>query len=1026
VTTVEVGRDLPLTLKEQAQWRLHRLTPGKGICNLGMALKVDYKLRWWPLQETLNHLLRRHQALRGTLRMRGSVPRKFYLREDIEFPLSTVAATDEELPAALAEAAAAPFDIDGGLLVRARLVLTPAGSAACIVLHHIVADYTSFNVLLAEFAELYQAYADAAPVPPGLDGPAPTLIETDPEPETVAYWTDHLAGVDAAAMSLSGARPIQGLPTFAGAIVNYAFSPEANAAVQTLRARTRMTVNIVLLTAFFATLARHGAGPDLVVGVPVNGRKAAFRDVVGFHASTLPIRVDVDPRIGVGELTERVSRAFLLGLEHATASFEAVQFDLDNRSADWRTPLFRHLFNFRPVEELPSAGGSKVLGSDVRRGTSRLDVELEVWPFQAGIEVFARYSEEVHDREQVESLLRHFDQLLVEFAAAAGDTPIGELTGWSAADRALADQLNATSRAWPAGTVLTAIRAAAANRPDSIAIRSAGAAVPGLSYADLLMWAASVAAELRNAGVRPTDVVGIYASRGAELAAAVLGAWSVGAAYLALDPAHPVIRLADELDDSGVAVILAADEIPAELAAGRATRDLGKLRGAGPAQPDIDPADGDIAYVSYTSGSTGRPKGCEVTHGNLANVIQHFAEETGIAAASRMLWLTTYSFDISALELLMPLTVGGTVVVAADEDRLSPARLIGLAEAEGVTIMQATPTTWRFMAGQLRGRLPGLVVLTGGEEITGSLAGQLLADDRTVLNVYGPTETTIWSTCARLNSPVGERVPIGRPIANTTVYVMDGSGYPVPPGVAGELCIGGRGVARGYRNAPELTSVKFRDDAVRGRYYRTGDLVRLTSGGLEFLGRIDRQVKVRGHRVELAEVEAVLAENPDVRAAVVLSTTDSAGDALLVAAVQSALTGPAARDLPERLRARAARRLPAALVPARYTVLPSFPVTGNNKVDQRGLLALLSAETGLEELPDDELLATLVLAWRSVLGADGLGADANFFLCGGHSLLAARLAAYIGDRMGTEVGFEAIFTAPTPRKLAELLRQQEN
>jgi len=1021
---VEVQSDLPLTLKEQAQWMLHRLTPGSGICNLGMALTVDHKLRWWPLQETLNHLLRRHRALRGTLRMHATVPRKFFLPEDTEFPLTTVASSDEELESALSEAASDPFDINGGLLVRARLVLTPTRSAVCIVLHHLVADYTSFNVLIGEFADLYEAYADAAPVPPGLDGPAPMLIETDPPPETVAYWVDHLAGVDAAAMSLSGARPIQGRPTFAGAIVSYAFSPEANAAVEKLRARTRITVNIVLLTAFFAVLAKHGAGPDLVVGVPVNGRQSAYRDAVGFHANTLPIRVNVDPGIGTAELIGRVSRAFLLGLENAAASFEAVQFDLGSRSADWRAPLFRHMFNFRPVEGLPRVGGSKVRGTDVQRGTSRLDLELEVWPRPTGIEVFARYSVEVHDRAQVESLLRHLDALLVEFASVPDDTPIGDLTGWTADDRALAGRLNATGRSWPAGTVLTAIRSAAVHHSHATAIRPAGTGEARLSYADLLAWATSVAAALRDAGVQPTDVVGIYAPRGAELAAAVLGIWSAGAAYLALDPAHPVARLADELDDSGVAVVLAADQVPAELTAGRAQYDLGRLRG-GSGFEAADPAEGDIAYVSYTSGSTGRPKGCEVTHGSLANVIRHFAGQTGITDGDRMLWLTTYSFDISALELLMPLTVGATVVVAADEARLSPETLIGLAEAEGVTIMQATPTTWRFMADALRGRLPGIIVLTGGEAITWPLAAQLLADGRTVFNVYGPTETTIWSTCARLTSPAGERVPIGWPIANTTVHVMDGSGRPVPPGVAGELCIGGAGVARGYRNAPELTAAKFCDDAARGRYYRTGDLVRLTPVGLEFLGRIDRQVKVRGHRVELSEVEGVLAGHPDVRAAVVLPATDAAGDAVLVAAVQSAPASPAARDLPEQLRARAGRRLPAALVPVRYTVLPEFPVTGNNKIDHRALLTLLTADADAEELPEDEPLATLVLAWRSVIGSDGLGADANFFLCGGHSLLAARLAERISKQLGVPLNFEAIFNAPTPRKLAGLLRYQE-
>ena len=1009
--------DLALTKKEQAQWMLHRLTPGQGICNLGMALRTDQQLRWWPVQETLNHILRRHKALRATLHLGGATARKRYLPEDTEFPLETLTTTDDEADAELSRATAPPFDVDGQLLIRAHLILTPTHSVLSVVAHHLVCDYTSFTVLLAEFADLYDAFAAGDPPPAHLAGAAPMFVETDPEQSTVDYWVAHLDGADPAAMALAGARPIVGRPTFAGAIIDHRLSPEADAAVETLRARTRLTRNLVMLAVFYAVLAKHGAGPDLVVGVPVNARRGPARDAVGFHANTLPIRVHVDPDIDVVELARRTSHAFLVGLENGSASFEAVQFALGNRSADWRTPLFRHMFNFRPVgRQQPAAAGRALRGLDLRRALSRLDVEWEVWPKPKGTEIYARYSTEVHDQESMQTLLRRYEALLIELAASGTGTPIGSVTGWTAADAATMAAVNDTAREWPAGTVLDEVADTAARQPAAVAVRGERS----VGYAELLGAAGGVAEGLRANGIRPGDVVGVYATRGPQLAAAVLGVWSAGAAYLPFDPGHPAGRVTEQLADAGATVVLAGMPLPAECAAGRTELDLAALCARHAPLAGVRPGLADLAYVIYTSGSTGSPKGVEITHGNLANVVRHFAAELDLSPTDRMLWLTTYSFDISALELLVPLVSGATVVVAPDESRLRAADLLRVIEDEGVTVVQATPTTWRHLAPELAGRLGGCRLLTGGEAVTGPLADTLLDHDRRLLNVYGPTETTIWSTSARAHRPVPDRVPIGLPIANTTVHILDQAGYPVPPGVPGELCVGGAGVARGYRDRPELTAERFRDDPALGRYYRTGDVVRLGPAGLEFLGRDDRQVKVRGHRIELGEVEAVLEEHPAVLAAAVVVAPDPGGDNRLVAAIRPA---PAAGDdLPERLHAHASARLASAAVPAAFAVLDEFPLTGNGKVDNTALVALLSGADEETALPDDPLLRTLVLAWRTVLGADHLGPDANFFLSGGHSLLAAKLADHVATELATDVDLTVVFAAPTPRKLADVLR----
>ena len=1021
-------QDLPLSRKEQAQWLLHRLAPERGICNLGVALRTDVQLRWWPLQESLDHLLRRHPALRSTLRLSGASARKVCLADDVEFPLAVESAGDADVEELVVDLVSRSFDIDGGLLVRAHLVLLPTGSVLCLVMHHIVADYTSFTVLIREFTALYEAYAAGGSAPVELAGPVPVYDEPPPSPETTRYWTRNLAGVDPARMALATARPIVGRPTFAGDLVKHRLSTAADAALEVLRRRAGLTVNLVMLAAYFLLLARHGAGPDLVVGVPVNARRGSGKDAVGFHANTMPIRVHVDPSADVTELLSRVSRAFLVGLENAGASFETVQLDLGNHSADWRAPLFRHMFNFRSQRaSTPLLAGKPITAMDIRLKVCRLDVEWEVWRSSDGAEgttITARFSTEAHDEADIVRLLQRYDALLVDLADTAPGTPVGHVSGLTVQDRNALARLNDTARDWPADTTLDLVNAAGAGTPDASAVLSLTSEYPQWTYRDVLDAAGNVAAGLRAEGVRPHAVVALHAYRGPLLAAAVLGTWLAGAAYLPLDPAHPRARSLAQLEDAGVRVVL-SDAPADDLGEGRMVLALADLaRESARPFPAARPEPDDVAYVIYTSGSTGRPKGVEVTHANLANLIRHFADALDVRELDRMLWLTTFTFDVSALELLMPLALGASVVVAPDALRMRPRPLLDVVEAVGVTIMQATPTVWRYLAPEFAGRLAGVRLLTGGEATTPTLARALAAGGRRVYNVYGPTETTIWSTMAPLiESDFAEEtpVPIGLPIANTTVRIVDDAGFPVPPGVPGQLCIGGRGVARGYRNQPDRTAERFGPFpwSAGERYYRTGDLAVLGSDGLRFLGRDDRQVKVRGHRIELGEVESVLEAHPDVAAAAVAVIDGPDGHAVLAAAIRLA-PGLSDSDREVRiLRDYAATRLPAAAVPSRIEFVERFPLTGNGKIDNGALARLMSSRTPSAELPADPVLRGLVLAWRLVLGRDALGPDSDFFASGGHSLLSITLAERVQADLGIPLTFEDVFTWPTPRQVAD-------
>ncbi|MFC4015627.1 amino acid adenylation domain-containing protein [Nonomuraea purpurea] len=1020
----EIATEFPVNRKEQAMWTLHQLVRGRGICNIGFALRVDERLRWWPLQEALDHLVRRHAALRTVVRAEGTRLRKRILPADeVSVPLETLAATEEDCEEQVATVKAAPFEDTGELMIRAHLLLLPERSVICVVLHHLVSDATSIMVLMRELAELYDAYAAGDDPAAELAGQGALRIERDPEPEETAYWVEHLESIDAGRLAMAAARPMPARPTFAGDRLDRPLSEQAVAAVARLRQVTRTTDNIVLLAAYLLLLAKHGAGPDLVVGVPVSGRGSEERDLVGFHAKTLPIRVVVDMERDFAALARATRDAFLHGMEHRGASFESIQHDLDLRSADWRVPLFRHMFNFRPMSDSATVtiGGRPAEVISNHDGTSQLDLEIIAWHRPTALSLTAIYSMEVHTREEIADFLARFDALLVELDAGL-DRPVGDAPALTADERRQAEAVNATARVWPGG-VLQAIAKRARESPDAMAIGD-------WTYRDLLAAAASVRDELLSRGIGAGDTVALHAGRGRRLAAAVLGVWGAGAAYLPLDPAHPPERTAFELADAGVRVVLAGRDLPQPLAAGIEVLALDSLTDKG-GDAGGGWRDGDVAYLIYTSGSTGRPKGVRVSHAGLANVVHHFAEAAEVTRGDRMLWSTTFSFDVSALELLVPLVAGGGVAVASDESRLAPDAFLDLVRREDVTVVQGTPTLWRHLAPHLGDRLRGVRVLCGGEALTVALAEQLLGAGCRLFNVYGPTETTIWSTAVELRLPLTDRMPIGSPISNTTVHVLDTGGFPVPPGVPGELCIGGTGVALGYHDDPGKTADRFRTHPERGRYYRTGDQVRQRGDGLlEFIGRSDRQVKVRGHRVEPAEVEAVIEEHDAVVDVAVIPETDPAGHVRLVAAVRLAQNGPgaAARDTAvDSVRAYAERKLPAATLPARFVVIDDLPLTGNGKIDYTAVATAVAGpdRSAAPRLPDDADLRTLVLAWRGVLGDERLTADSNFFVAGGHSLLAGKLAVEIGAVLGRDVDFTAVFEAPTPAAMLARLSAGE-
>lgn len=1010
----------PLTSKERGQWFLHQVADNKGLCNLAVSCQFDRPLRWWPAQEAVRLLVARHSVLRQNFPATAGTPaRRIGQVADRAATLEVTGGTEEDLDSLLAELTAKPFDLAADLLIRFTHVMLGGGSVLLIVAHHLVVDGRSMTILMEEFCRLYQRLAEGEPVTDVMAAPLPRLREPAADLEAVRRWAERLPDTDASHMTLDGARPLAGSPAFTCDWVTVELPDEARALVSGLRTAMRVSDGILALAVSAALLHRHGAGAELIIGLPVDLRRgAAEADTVGFHVSTVPVAFHFPEGTSFREVVAQARETVVDILSAAPVSFEQVLEHLGHRSADWRTPLFRHVVN--PFQPKPASDLPGVRDLRLHRAGCRVDLELLPQLRKAGSCVQAWFSTEVHDRDDVTAMLRRFAPLLAAVARTP-DAPVAELDIFSQQDRVAIERANATTRPLPSQTLAGL---ALADHSDRTAV------VDGQrswSYRELGQAVAYAADQLGRQGVGPGDRVAVVGARGVRLAVAVLAVWTRAAAYVPIDPALPAGRAA-EMTRGCTGVVVPQGSwtvmdghpekppvLPVELAE----------TGAGLPWPTVAASLDDPAVVIFTSGSTGQPKGVIVSHRAMTNVMTDFATRLDVKPDDRMLWLSAFSFDVSALELFVPLISGAAVVVADDGARDDPRALLARIVTERVGLAQATPTMWRELLPLVSGELTGVRAISGGEPLTAALAERLLATGCRLINAYGPTETTIWSTVAEVSLPVASPVTVGRPIANTIVEIRDARGEPCPPGLLGEVWIGGAGLAHGYIGRPDLTADRFvtREGT---RWYRTGDLARWRpDGSLVLHGRTDRQVKLRGHRIELGEVEAVLEQHAGVRAAAARLVPGPAGDELLAAFVQPSGGYRDADALTQSLWPHLRERLPSYEIPSRIVAVPAFPQTTSGKVDQHGLLALLPAlPTVPAEADDDPLVEQLTMAWRETLANPGLGPDANFFLSGGHSLLAVRLLARLDPVTGRPVDYGMLFAAPTPAALAARLRAE--
>ena len=1045
---------LPLSFAQVRMWFLDQLEGGAAY-NISLAMRLAGDLDVAALDAALADMAGRHESLRTVFPEVDGVPRQEILDPDAGRPrLAVFPVSEGDLNGAMAGTVEAGFDLAREVPWRVRLLrVSGQEHVLVLVVHHIAGDAWSMGVLAADISAAYAARL--AGRAPGW-GPLPVQYADyaiwqreflgDPaDPGSVmagqlGFWREALAGAPAElALPTDRRRPAE--PSYRGGRVEFGTSAGVHAGIVAAVRAKQATVSMAVQAAVAVLLARLGAGTDIPVGTAVAGRPdQALDGLVGFFVNTLVLRTDLSGDPSLGEVIGRVREAELAGLAHQDLPFDQLVEALTPERSLARHPLFQVMMVFQNVPRQPW----QLPGLDVSRvgagtGALRVDLSFYVWEQQgpggvpAGLAGILEYADELFDASTAEAIADRLVRIL-EQVAADPEVQISRVELLDAAERRqLTERWNDTARAVPPASVAGLVEAQAARSPGAPAV-VCGDVV--LSYAELDAAASRLARYLIGLGAGPERVVAVAVERSAAMVTALLAVLKSGAAYLPIDPDYPAERIGFMLTDARPVAVLTTAAVAAGLVVpdgvARVVLDDPRVAARVAGCPAAGPGDRDRtapvkaahpAYVIYTSGSTGTPKGVVVPQVSLVNFLAAMAELVPVSGGDRWLAVTTVAFDIAGLELFLPIVSGAVVVLARDEEVRDPAVAAELITAAGVSVVQATPGWWQALVPVAGERLRGVRMLVGGEALPGSLAGLMreAGAGAGVVNVYGPTETTIWSTAMRID---GARVPpIGRPIANTRVFVLDGWLRPVPTGVTGELYVAGAGVARGYLGRAGLTAGRFVAcpfGPAGARMYRTGDLVRWTADGdLVFAGRADDQVKVRGFRIEPGEIEAVLRRAPGCLPG---GRGGPGGSARGASAGRLCRPGVGCGDRrSRRCVGMWQERLPEYMVPAAVVVLDELPVTANGKLNRAALPAPQFTSAGREAgTAAEEVVCGL---FAEVLGAGRVGADDSFFDLGGDSLLAMRLVARVRAVLDAELSVRELFTAPTPAAIARAAEQ---
>ncbi len=1027
----EDRRVVPASYAQQRMWFFERLQPGNILYTVRHGELLRGQLDAPALRHALDALIRRHDALHVTFEERDGravhiihppQPAEVIFHDLTRHPPE---ARGREVERIMGELTARGFDLERGPLLRFAVMALETGQQVLFMaIHHIVCDLWSVNVFSADLAALYGAFRSGNPSPlPDLPRRFRDVVAAqrarydagrlDPQ---LAYWRERLRGLPATT-EMPVDRPRPPVQSYRGAGWKVILPSAVAEPFRRLVRGAGATLFMGLFAAYAVLLHRQSGQSDLAIGTPIANRGGGGLDgMIGLFINTLVLRIDVSDDPTVAELLERVRRASLDAFAHQDLPFELLVDDLNPERDPSRHPVFQTLFVFQP-----NLGGTHESAAREEAVTgAKFDLTLTMTDAAPLIAASFEFAVDLFAPDTITRLANQYREIITGMAAGPA-TRVSRLTLMTPDQRReVVDSWNDTDRPESLGATIPGLfDVVAAAHAAAPAVAFAGTV---LSYGELDARASALAAVLRHHGVGPEVRVGLSAERSSAWAIALVAVWKAGGALVPLDPTFPADRLAYMVEDAGVAVVLTEPGPDAKLR-GTAARLL-DIRAPVPGLDGADapaPGPGDLAYVVYTSGSTGRPKGVMVEHAGAANFVLAMAPAWGIGPGARVLQFTALGFDIGLSEVLLALGSGACLQLVPSSDMMPGASLIATLRSGCITHVTLPPSALAAMKPE---GLPDLrLVISAGEPCEPPLA-RSWSHHVPIVNAYGPTEATVYATVGVVDPATGQ-FPVGRPIANTRVHVLDRHGEPVPPGVSGEIHVGGIGVARGYLGRPDLTAERFVEDRVSGRpgrLYRTGDLGRFDAAGvLHYLGRIDRQLKVRGYRIEPGEVESALRRHPQVADAAVTGL-GSGAEARLIAHVIPRGTPPLAVEL----RAFVAGLLPDYMAPAAYVMVGAWPKTANGKIDHAALPrpeTLARSAAAAYTAPDGDVERTVAAIWRDCLGVASVGADDNFFDLGGHSLLLVKVHGRLRDELKASLSLVDLFRYPTVRLTAAALKQ---
>jgi len=1036
------GVSLPLSYAQEQLWFQDQLFPGSPVYNIPEAVYIQGKIDIAILEQGFQDIINRHESLRTNFKNMDSGPASV-VKSQAKFKLNVIKYEDSKknnkshVLSEIQQQVKIPFDLENDLLIRASI--WDIGSDEyylLITIHHIVCEGWSVSILLNELGEFYSA-REKNEEPTGIKELPVTYIDfsqwqrnaqkNDKNIKQLDYWKKKLSGdLPVTELPMDFSRP--SVATFNGAIQKAVISNDVSSALLEFCNRNNVTSYMALIAVFNILISRYSGLEDVLIGTPISSRShKELENVIGFFVNTIVLRTDLSGNPVFEDFVQQIRSNVLEAFDHQDTPLGKLVDELHiDRDLSYN-PVFQVMFALQNVPEpdlkIPGAEIQYLPHNDLHTKTTKVDINMVIEPDDSSWDIWVEYNTDIFNEETISRFINHYINLLKGVVKEPGKK-LHDLSMLTDADFKLLEDSKNTYRPYAKDKCIHQIVSEQAQKySDAIAISFNGADV---SYQELEDKSTQLAAHLSTLNIKPDQFIGLCVNRSADMLIAMLAILKSGAAYLPLDPEYPAERIEFILNDADVSVLITETDVLERLPENQIKTILldsewSQQFPAIESVPEVNVAPDNLAYTIYTSGSTGKPKGVLVPHKTVVNFLNSMSHQPGLTQTDVLLAVTTLSFDIAVLELFLPLFTGARIILA-DRDTASDGMQLAHAINEyGVNVMQATPATWRLLFSAGWKGADDFKVLCGGEAMPADLAEELVAHTGSVWNMYGPTETTVWSSCYKITDGKAP-ILIGKPIDNTSIFVLDKYMQQQAPGIPGELFIGGAGVTRGYHNRDDLTQERFVSNPFsdgNDRLYRTGDLVCLhEDGNLEYINRLDNQVKVRGFRIELGEIETTLSSSPVVSQSVVVVREDQPGDVRLVAYyVISQNQKVTVTELRDFLQSA----LPAYMIPQLFIELDELPVTPNGKIDRKALPQPADVNSGSDTeyvAAEDEIEKSIVAIWESIIGINGIGVNDDFFAIGGHSLLATQVISRIKNDFDIELPLRTLFDAPSVAKLA--------